>query len=703
MDCPDCARSVERVVAELPGVQSAEVNFASATLTVEPTSSTADGVTRAIDGAVSRAGYHAIARQPGELRSIGRTPVWRDRRLIPVVLGALAWAVAFTLSRFDASELLVDAIYAAAMIIGGSGFVRAALQAVRARHLDMNVLMSISAIGAAALGDWSEGAMVVVLFGLGGTLQALTLDRTRGAIRALMDLAPPTALKLQGGNEVQVSIDDLEPGDLVRVKPGARIPVDGVVREGQTAVNQSAITGESMPVEKGIGDEVFAATVNGQGSITVEVAKPASDSMFARIIHMVETAQASKAPSQQLVDRFAAVYTPAVIAIALILATAGSIFSDPETWIYRALVLLVIACPCALLISTPVSIVAAIGAATRRGVLVKGGAALEVAGKTRVVALDKTGTLTLGRPIVSRVVPLNGRSEGDVLALAAAVESLSEHPIARATVAKALHDGVVIPAASAFSSEMGRGASATVNGSRVVVGNPKWFADQEALTSTAQTEIDHLAQAGESPFGVAVQNGDGLELVGLIAVTDRPRPYAKEAVVALRRTGVKWVAVVTGDSRRTAEAIAESTGADEVMAELLPAEKADAVAELRQRYGPVAMVGDGVNDAPAFTAADIGIAMGVAGTDVALETADMALMRDDLTGVAYALELSRRTTRIIKQNISLSLAIKVLALVLGVLGVVNLWIAVAADMGTSLLVTLNGLRLAVEKNSLTRR
>jgi Cd2+/Zn2+-exporting ATPase len=442
---------------------------------------------------------------------------------------------------------------------------------------------------------------------------------------------------------------------------------------------------------------VFAATVNGQGTLTVEMTKPASDSTFARIAHLVETAQASKAPSQQLVDRFAAVYTPAVIALAVALAAAGSIFSDPETWIYRALVLLVIACPCALLISTPVSIVAAIGAATRRGVLVKGGAALESAGAIRVVALDKTGTLTIGRPAVTQIVVLNGRSEREVLSLAAAVESLSEHPIARATVARALHDGVEIPKASHFSSEMGRGAAANVNGSRVFVGNSKWFTEQGAFTPNAQAESDSLAKSGESPFAVAIENGSGPELIGLISVADRLRPDASRAVAALHRAGVKHVAVLTGDTRRTGEAIAEAAGADEVLAELLPSEKAAAVADLRNRFGPVAMVGDGVNDAPAFAAADIGIAMGLAGTDVALETADIALMRDDLNGVAYALDLSRRTLRIIKQNITLSLAIKVLALVLGVFGFVNLWIAVAADMGTSLIVTLNGLRLAVDR------
>jgi Zn2+/Cd2+-exporting ATPase len=698
MDCPDCARSVERAVSSLPSVRSAEVNFAAATLTVEPATASVDGVTREIDGAVSRAGYQAFARVPGALHRAQRMPVWRDRKLAPVLIAALFWAVAFALHLADVPEVAVDALYSAAIVVGGFGFARAALLAVRNRRLDMNVLMTIAALGAGALGDWSEGAMVVVLFGFGTTLQSLTLDRTRESIRALMDLAPPIAIRLIHGQEVQVAIEDLSPGDLVLVKPGTRIPVDGKVRDGESAVDQSAITGESMPVEKAVGDDVFAATINGQGTLTVEVTKPSSDSTFARIINLVENAQASRAPSQQMVDRFAAIYTPAVIALAVVIAAVGTIVSDPETWIYRALVLLVIACPCALLISTPVSIVAAIGAATRRGVLVKGGAALEAAGRSRVVALDKTGTLTLGRPAVADVVAFDGRSEKEVLSLAAAVESLSEHPIARATVARALHDEVEIPRASDFSSIPGRGASAQVNGHRVLVGTGRWLQNWSPLSQDVELKLEEMSARGQSPFLVAVDRGQSADIAGIVGIADRLRPEARESVQALRNGGIDTVAIITGDQLRTAEMIASQTGVDEVRAELLPEEKATAVQDLQRLHGPVVMVGDGVNDAPALVAADVSVAMGVAGTDVALETADMALMRDDLTGVAYALDLSKRTTRIIRQNITLSLLVKVVALVLGVFGVVNLWIAVAADMGTSLVVTLNGLRLALDRH-----
>jgi Cd2+/Zn2+-exporting ATPase len=697
MDCLDCARSVERVVAELPGVTGASVNFGAATLTVAPGVEATRDLPTLVAGAVERAGYRAEWRDQAAVpRARERAVWWQERRWQTTAFGALAWVVAFALARSSAPEWMADVVYAAGMVIAGWGFARAGLQALRVRRLDMNVLMTISAVGAAALGDWSEGAMVVVLFALGGTLQAATLDRTRGAIRALMDLSPPEALVVRDGIELVVPVAALQIGDRVRVKPGARLPADGQVVEGLSAVDQQAITGESLPVDKMPGDEVFAGTVNGQGTLLVEVTRRASDSTLAQIIHLVEEAQGSRAPSQVLIDRFAAVYTPAVIAGAFLLAVGGALFAaEASTWIYRALVLLVIACPCALVISTPVSIVAAIGAATRRGVLVKGGAALEAAGQARVVAFDKTGTLSEGRPAVTDVLPLADLPADEILALAAAVETLSEHPIGKAVVAQALHDAVPIPQAHAFTSLPGLGARAAIGDRRVTVGSARLFA--ELNDDTTATHLRRLATAGQTPLLVVLDgdNGAASRPVGIIAVADRPRPGAAEALRQLRRVGVERIVVLTGDTKATGEAIAHAVGADEVEAELLPEEKACAVQALRERYGPIAMVGDGVNDAPALATADVGIAMGAAGSAVALETADLALMGDNLGGVANVLTLSRRTTRIIRQNITLSLAIKALALVLGAFGLVNLWIAVAADMGTSLAVTLNGLRLGL--------
>jgi Cd2+/Zn2+-exporting ATPase len=706
MDCADCARSVERVVAALPGVETARVNFGAATLTVVP-GPVAFPPSEEIAATIARAGYHAVEESPNQ-RAVAETalPWWRDGRLRWVLLAALLWALASALPLLGGGGSLVTALFAAAIVGGGWPFARAGWQAVRARRLDMNALMTISALGAALLGQWGEGAAVVVLFALGGALQARTLERTRGAIRGLIALSPAIAARVDAnGSETRVPVEALGVGDLVRARPGERIPADGVVVEGMSPVDQSPITGESIPVDKAPGDDVFAGTVNGPGALLLRVSREAADSTLARVIHLVEEAQGSRAPAQQTVDRFASVYTPAVIAGAVLLAVAGSLVTgDPRLWVYRALTLLVIACPCALVISTPVSIVSAIGAATRRGILIKGGAALEAAGAARVVAIDKTGTLTIGRPEVTAVVPLPDGEAGErgVLTLAAAVEALSEHPLARAIALRARQDRLPIPRAEDFRAWPGKGASARVAGRETIVGSARLarelgLAGPEEHPSPLLREMARLAEAGATPLFVAVAEGanGSFRPIGVIAVADRLRPHAADAVRCMREAGIDHVAILTGDTRATGEAIARAVGADTVLAELLPEEKAAAVRELRQRYGPVVMVGDGVNDAPALAVADVGIAMGAAGTDVALETADIALMGDDLNGVAAALRLSRRTTSVIRQNIAFSLATKLAALVLAAFGIVNLWIAVAADMGTSLAVTLNGMRLAL--------
>ena len=706
MDCADCALSVERAVAALPGVATARVNFGAATLTVVP----AMGVDIPVDevaATVARAGYHAILDQDSRRIALApAVPWWQDRRMQWVLLAALLWAVGSALPFAGIGKPVVNGLFAAAIVIGGVPFARAGWQAVRARRLDMNVLMTVSAVGAALLGEWGEGAAVVVLFALGGALQARTLERTRGAIRGLIALSPATASRVElSGAENRVPVELLAVGDLVRVRPGERIAADGVVVEGSSAVDQSPITGESMPADKAAGDDCFAGTVNGPGALLLRVTHAAADSTLARVIHLVEEAQGSKAPAQLSVDRFAAFYTPAVIAGAVVLALGGSLLTgDAHTWIYRALTLLVIACPCALVISTPVSIVSAIGAASQRGILIKGGVALEAAGKAKVVAIDKTGTLTIGRPEVIEFVPLPGVpvDERSLLTLAAAVEAHSEHPLARAIALRARADGLAFSTAEGFTALPGKGATAMVEGREVAVGSIR-LARELGLAGTVEEpspvtiEMTRLAAEGATPLFVAAAErpGETLRPLGVIAVADRLRPHAADAVRRMREAGIEHVAILTGDTRATGEAIARACGADSVLAELLPEEKAAAVRDLRERYGPVAMVGDGVNDAPALATADVGIAMGAAGTDVALETADIALMGDDLNGIAEALSLSRRTTRVIHQNIAVSLLTKGVALVLAAFGFVNLWIAVAADMGTSLAVTLNGMRLGL--------
>ncbi|MGC4105644.1 MAG: cation-translocating P-type ATPase [Thermomicrobiales bacterium] len=699
MDCGDCARSVERIVGQLPGIESASVSFGAGTLTVEPTTASGSGedLVRAVGGAVDRAGYAAVLRTAGRQRGT-EAPWWQSRRVIPTAIALALWIVAFVAHHALDARPAAIGLFAVAIVIGGYPILRSAIAAIRARRIDMNVLMTISVIGAAMLGDWSEGALVVVLFSLGTFLQAMTLDRTRRAIRSLLDLTPEEAIAVRNGVEVTVAASTLVVDDIVRVRPGQRLPADGTIVSGHSAINQAAITGESMPVEKAPGQEVFAGTINGSGVLDVRVTAPSSQSMLATIVHLVEEAQASRAPSQQLVDRFAAIYTPLVVAGAVLLALGGWLLSgDPATWTYRALVLLVIACPCALVISTPVSIVSAIQGATKMGVLVKGGAALEELAKVRAMVFDKTGTLTVGRPVVSTIEPFGDAADADVLAFAAAVEAPSEHPLARAVVARALHDRVTIPTVDAFAALTGRGAQGTVDGHTVLVGSPRLMRESHAPADQL-ARLDAIAarhaESGQTTLAVATMASDTATIVGAIAVADRLRPGAAEALAALRRAGVERLVMLTGDQRGVAEAIAGAVGVDEVRAELLPSQKSSALDEIRAASGAIAMVGDGVNDAPALAKADVGIAMGIGGSDVALESASMALMRDDLSAIAQTVALSKRMVRIVQQNVTLSLLTKALALGLAMAGFVNLWIAVVVDVGTSLVVILNGIRLS---------
>lgn len=700
MDCADCAISLQKAVAGLPGVDEARVNFGAATLTVIP-AVTRPVATVDIAATADRAGFEVALEEGSQPAIQGQVAWWRDPRLRWVLAAGALWIIGMALELAHIGTI-PELAFGAAILLAGWPFARAAVQSLRSRRLDMNVLMTISAVGAALLGEWGEGAAVIVLFAVGGALQDRTLERTRGAIRSLMAIAPATASRLEpNGQELVVPVDSLQAGDLVRVRPGERLPADGVVVEGISAVDQSPITGESIPVDKVAGDSCFAGTVNGAGTLLLRVTRVAGDSTLARIITLVEEAQGSKALKQQLVDRFAAVYTPLVIVGAVSLALAGSwITQDASTWVYRALALLVIACPCALVISTPVSIVSAIGAATKRGILIKGGAALEAAGDARVVALDKTGTLTAGRPVVTDVISLSPDLDTSALvSLAASVEALSEHPLAQAVVAHAALVGAVVAPAQRFQAVPGKGAYASVAGSDIAVGSLRMarelgIADEKGGAAQILAVMQRLADGGATPLFVAQRAGETWRALGVIGLADEVRPHAAAAVQRLRDAGIQRVVILTGDTRASGEAIARAVGADEALAELLPQDKAAAVAALRQRYGPVVMVGDGVNDAPALAAADVGVAMGAAGTDVALETADIALMGDDLNGLAEALILSRRTSRVIKQNVTFSFLIKLLALVLAVFGFVSLWIAVLADVGASLIVTANGLRLS---------
>lgn len=694
MDCADCARTIEKAISALPGVQSAVVNFGAARLSVIPSNGQA-GIANAVERTVSGAGYRAapISRRAEE----HALPLWRrDRKVITTAIGAVLAGIGAALWLLGAAAWLVDTFYGLAIIVSGFTFARAGLLAARSGRADMNLLMTVAAIGAAALGDWAEGAAVVLLFAFGGTLQAYTLEKTRGAIRGLMDLSPPTALVKRtgtdGAHEQRLPVSEVEPGEVVLVGPGERIPLDGVVLKGTTSVDQSPITGESVPVDVGPGSELYAGTINGPGAFSMRVLRAANDTTLAHIIHLVEEAQAQRAPSQQFVDRFSAVYTPLVIAAAALVAVVPFLlFAQPfGEWFYRALVLLVVACPCALVISTPVSLVAAIGTATRRGVLIKGGAALETLGQIRAIAFDKTGTLTEGKPRVVSVQALDGDARR-LLEVAAAVEARSEHPLARAVAhaGREARNGSAQLEAEDFTALPGLGARARIGQETVYVGSPRLFNEGHISLDGVTPTLESLNKQGDTAILVGSRHG----VSGVIGLADNLRAEAKSAVQRLKQAGIEHIIMLTGDNPRTAATIARQVGIDDYYADLLPAEKVGAVKSMVERYGSVAMVGDGINDAPALATASVGIAMGVAGTDAALEVADVALMSDDLSRLAYAALLSRKTLRIIKANIGASLAVKALALALAVLGVLPLWGAILADMGVSLLVTLNGMRL----------
>jgi Cd2+/Zn2+-exporting ATPase len=578
-----------------------------------------------------------------------------------------------------------------AVVAGGLFTVRRAVAALRALTLDINVLMTVAVIGAMVLGEWVEAATVVFLFALSQWLEARSMERARRAIGTLVDQAPSEVMLRRDGADQRVAADRVAVGDIMIVRAGERIALDGEVVAGDTDVNQAPVTGESLPVPKGAGDHVFAGSINGHGALEVRVSRLRKDSTIARIIRLVEQAQAQRAPAQAFVDRFARVYTPAVIALAAALAVvpplaAGASWSE---WVYRALVLLVISCPCALVISTPVSIVSGLASAARHGVLVKGGLHLERTGDVRCVAFDKTGTLTRGELAVRDVVPLDGSGAAEVVRLAAAIEARSEHPIGRAIVRHADRQGIDAEPASAFRALPGRGAEAHVDGRPVLLGNHRLFEERGLCADHLHGVLDQLEALGRTTVMLAREG----RAVGVIGVADDLRARGVEALGELRRHGVAQVVMLTGDSRITATAIARDVGIDEVHAELLPEDKVRVVRSLRERYGTVAMIGDGVNDAPALAAADVGIAMGAAGSDAALETADVALMSDELTKVPYLLRLGSATLRTIKANIAFAIGVKAVFLAMAVAGQATLWMAVLADTGASLVVVANGLRL----------
>lgn len=583
-------------------------------------------------------------------------------------------------------------IYLAGILSAGWFVLPKAWLALRRLRPDMNLLMTIAVAGAIGIGEWFEAATVYFLFAVSLLLEAWSIGRARRAVEALMDLAPPVARVLSdGGTEQEIPAEQVAPGTRFVVRPGERIALDGRVVAGSSNVNQAPITGESRPVLKRPASEVFAGTINGDGALEVEATKTASDTILAHIIRMVAEAQGRRAPSEQWVERFAHVYTPCVITLAAaVLVVPPLLLGAPWVeWIYRSLVLLVISCPCALVISTPVSVVAALTASARNGVLVKGGVFIEIPARLKALAFDKTGTLTKGKPSVVALVPLNGHTEDELLERAASLESRSEHPLAQAIVEHARRRGVSFQPAQDFQAVKGKGATAQLDGKAYWLGSHRYLEERGQETPEVHERLVELSKGGRS----VVVIGNEKHVCGLVALADTLRPDVAQILQALREAGIDRLVMLTGDNAATASEIAKQAGVDEFRAELLPADKVKAVERLVEAHGNVGMVGDGVNDAPAMARATVGIAMGAAGSDAAIEAADIALMSDDLAKLPWLIRHSRRTLAIIRENITASIAVKVVFVALTFAGYAFLWAAIAADMGVSLLVIFNALRL----------
>ncbi len=621
-----------------------------------------------------------------------------DNHFLPVIISGIFTGTAL-LFQWQNIFLPFGIIIASSIaIIAGAWFIfPKAIRALTKFSLDMNVLMSVAVIGAAFINEWVEAATVVFLFSLSELLESLSVSRARRAIQSLLKLSPEKALVKKGNEFQEVPVEEIKIGDIIAVKSGTRVPLDGEIISGTSTINQSPITGESMPVEKKVGDTVFAGTINNEGSLEVKVTKIYSETTLSRIIHLVEEAQSQKAPTQQFIDTFARYYTPAIFVLALFVWLVPTLIlnMDWSTWTYRALVLLVIACPCALVISTPVSIVSGLTAMAQRGVLIKGGAYLEAIGKLKALAVDKTGTITEGYPKVIQVTSFNSKSETEILRIAAAIEVHSEHPLAQAVLTYAHEQNIEFVRSKNYQAQVGRGAQAEIDGHHYFLGNHRFTHELAICSEALEQKLAEIEKASHSLIVVGHKphtNCAG-EVLGIIAIGDSIRAEAKNSINSLHKEGVSKVVMLSGDNQLTVNAIAQQVGIDEAYGDLLPEQKIEYIRKLVAEHHYVGMIGDGVNDAPAMAAASIGIAMGGIGTDTAIETADITLMQDDLSKVAEAIHFGRRTVRVIKTNIAFALVVKAIFLVLALLGHTSLWLAILADTGTTLLVIINALSL----------
>jgi Zn2+/Cd2+-exporting ATPase len=702
MDCAEEVAALRAVLAPMAGVGDLAFDVLNGKLTV----SFAEGAVTAdaVAAGIAKTGMRAEPwREDSDDASSARSTL-SSRTAVTVVSGLLlaaglaaqiaaeGWHAAIGGAESVPSSTLSTLLYLAAAVAGSWFVAPKAWGAITRLRPDMNLLMTVAVVGAMLIRQYAEAATVAFLFALSLVLESWSVGRARRAVAALMSLTPPTARVADAsGREVMLDVREVAIGSRVVVLPGEKFPLDGTIAKGETSVNQAPITGESLPVAKSPGSEVFAGTINQDGAIEFVTTKPASDTTLARVIRMVGEARSKRSPSEQWVETFARYYTPAVMVLAIAVMIVPPLVGGGEwsRWFYEGLVLLVIACPCALVISTPVSIVAALASSARRGVLVKGGAFMEAPSRLKAIAMDKTGTLTEGRPEISTIVPLSGHTEEEVLELAAAVEARSEHPLAKAVLRAAAARGIQAAPADDYQAMPGKGATANVGGRMIWLGSHRLLEERGQETPEMHEQLENMERDGSS----VVVLGKNEHVCGFLALADEVRQEVLPAIEQLRQAGIERIAMLTGDNQGTADAVARSIGVDEIHAQLLPEDKVTVIEDLVRRYEHVAMVGDGVNDAPAMARAGLAIAMGAAGTDAALETADIALMGDDLRNIPWLMRHSRRTVSIIRQNIFAALGVKLLFVALTLAGHASLWAAIAADTGMSLVVVFNALRL----------
>lgn len=684
MDCPTEETLIRKKLAGADYVSGLDFNLMQGILTVVHLKGHEADVETAI---------RELDMTPQQFEAGQQTLVQTTQRLnwFPLSLAGVSALAAEVLHWAGMSEWLVAALALVSVLACGLGTYKKGWIAIKNGNLNINALMSIAVTGALILGQWPEAAMVMFLFTIAELIEARSLDRARNAISGLMQLTPEQAtVRQQDGNWLEMPAADVALDAIVRVRPGERIALDGVLVEGSSTINQAPITGESLPIEKNIGDSVFAGTINESGSFEYRVTAAANNTTLARIIHAVSEAQGARAPMQRFVDKFASIYTPIVFAIALGVAALppllfGGAWLD---WVYKALVLLVIACPCALVISTPVTIVSGLASAARRGILIKGGVYLELGRKLDWLALDKTGTITHGKPVQTDFELRSGTDENLVRELAASLAARSDHPVSRAVASAAQEEGRALHTVTAFAALPGRGVEGEIDGVLYRLGNHRLIEELHVCSPELEARLDKLERQGKTTIMLT----DGQQVLGLFAVADTVRDGSRVAIDQLHKLGVKTL-MLTGDNPHTAAAIADQVGIDEANGNQLPEDKLAAIQRKQSAGQCIGMVGDGINDAPALAKADIGFAMGAAGTDTAIETADVALMDDDLRKIGYFVRLSRHTYNVLIQNITLALGIKVVFLVLTLMGMGTMWMAVFADMGASLLVVFNGLRL----------